>query len=121
MSKKPARLQLSRRKGFNLQALSKAANGREAVNVARPGAWGNPFIVGKHGTRLECVQMHLNLVNGLLCISIDRECIDAQRAHLHMVRNHLDQLRGKNVACWCLGEPCHGDTLLRVARRRVRE
>lgn len=38
----PIRLQLSRRKGFNLQAASRAANGLDAVNVARPSKWGNP-------------------------------------------------------------------------------
>lgn len=39
----PIRLQLSRRKGFDLQALSKSANGLPAVKVTRPGHWGNPF------------------------------------------------------------------------------
>ncbi len=33
---RPIRLQLSRQKGFNLQEISRAANGLEAVNVARP-------------------------------------------------------------------------------------
>ena len=32
---KPVRLQISRRKGFDLQALSIATNGLPAVNVAR--------------------------------------------------------------------------------------
>lgn len=121
MSKKPARLQLSRRKGFNLQALSRATNGREAVNVARPGDLGNPFIVGKHGTRAECVDMQRGLMAGYLCISIDRECIDAQRKHLRFVRNNREKMRGKNVGCWCKGKPCHGDTLLEVFNRRVRK
>ena len=48
---KPVRLQLSRRKGYSLQAATIAANGLPAVNVARPGPWGNPFRVGN--TRLE--------------------------------------------------------------------
>lgn len=39
----PVRLTLSRRKGFDLQALSQVINGLPAVNVARPGPWGNPF------------------------------------------------------------------------------
>jgi hypothetical protein len=40
---KPVRLQLSRKRGFDLQALSQATNGLPAVNVARPSRWGNPF------------------------------------------------------------------------------
>lgn len=48
---KPVRLQLSRRKGFSLQALSRETNGLEAVNVARPSKWGNPFRVGEASPR----------------------------------------------------------------------
>jgi hypothetical protein len=44
---KPLRLQLSRRKGFNLQAASRAANGLDAVNCSRPSVLGNPFVVGR--------------------------------------------------------------------------
>jgi hypothetical protein len=54
----PVRLQLSRRKGFDLQAASCATNGLDAVVVARPTKWGNPFVVGKDGTRAECVELN---------------------------------------------------------------
>lgn len=40
---KPVRIQLSRKKGFNLQAHSLSVNGLPAVNCARPGPYGNPF------------------------------------------------------------------------------
>jgi hypothetical protein len=43
MSARPVRLQLSRRKGFDLQALSHEINGLDAIVVSRPGKWGNPF------------------------------------------------------------------------------
>lgn len=49
MTDRPVRLQLSRKKGFRLQEASRALNGLEAVNVARPSRWGNPFKVGKAG------------------------------------------------------------------------
>jgi hypothetical protein len=39
----PVRLRLSRAKGFDLQATSRALNGLPAKSVARPGPWGNPF------------------------------------------------------------------------------
>jgi hypothetical protein len=51
----PLRLTLSRRKGFNLQAASHAANGLPATTVVRPGRWGNPFVIGRDGTQAECV------------------------------------------------------------------
>lgn len=32
----------------------------------------------------------------------------------------LEQLRGRNLACWCkLDEPCHADVLLRLANEGV--
>ncbi len=43
METRPVRLQLSRKKGFDLQALSLATNGLECAVVARPVRWGNPF------------------------------------------------------------------------------
>jgi hypothetical protein len=42
----PVRLQLSRRNGFSLKAHSRAVNGLDAINVARPSFYGNPFVVG---------------------------------------------------------------------------
>lgn len=33
-------------------------------------------------------------------------------------REILDELRGKNLACWCkAGEPCHADVLLELANQ----
>lgn len=112
----PVRLQLSRRKGFNLQAESKAANGRDAVNVARPGKWGNPFVTGKHGTRTECVDLFAKMLAGYYCIT-EGPGVDAQREYVAMARASLRELKGKNLACWCSGPPCHADVLLEAARQ----
>ena len=52
---RPVRIQLSRRKGFKMQTLSRKFNGLDAVKVSRPGRWGNPFVVStrlKPGTRI---------------------------------------------------------------------
>lgn len=54
----PVRLTLSRRKGFRLQAASRAINGLAAVTVARPGRWGNPFVIGRDGNQAECVAQY---------------------------------------------------------------
>jgi hypothetical protein len=113
--KKPVRLKLSRRKGFDLQTESWAANGLEVVNVARPGKWGNPFIVGQHGTRAECVDLFTKMLAGYICLT-EGPVVDAQRNYLRMAYADLGELQGKNLACWCAGEPCHGD---RSEERRV--
>jgi hypothetical protein len=113
---RPVRLQLSRRKGFNLQTHSRAYNGLEAVNVARPGKWGNPFIVGQHGKRDYCVALFIHMFEGLLCISVDHECVEAQKAYPKTERM-FKELKGKNLACWCHAGPCHADVLLELANK----
>ena len=116
MSDRTVRMRLSRAKGFDLHAASRALNGRPAVNVARPGPWGNPFVVGKHGTRADCVYLFKGMLAGFVWVSVDQETADAQIAYLKHADASLEQLRGKNLACWCTIEgPCHADALLELA------
>ena len=44
---KPVRLQFSLKKGFDLQAHSRAVNGLDAVRVDVTGRWSNPFKIGR--------------------------------------------------------------------------
>jgi hypothetical protein len=121
----PIRLQLSRRKGFDLQALSRATNGFEAINVARPSKWGNPFVVHHPGSTFE-KPMTAKMAVANFRAMIEKECgwfsaplpwpkgkIPAQFTTVEDVKR---ELRGKNLACWCKpGEPCHADVLLEIA------
>lgn len=117
---RPARLRLSRARGFDLQAASRALNGLDAVVVARPTAWGNPFVVGRDGTRAECVRLHRILMGGFECLT-SKATLDQQDAALQHIRTHIGDLRGKNLACWCsLDGPCHADTLLEAANKPSR-
>ncbi|RVI02590.1 DUF4326 domain-containing protein [Sinorhizobium meliloti] len=114
---KPARLQLSRRKGFDLQAHSESINGLEVVHVGRPGPWGNPFVVGKHGDAAYCVDLYKALLAGLLRVGADPDTKALERTRRFVAEN-VDELRGKNLACWCRpGAPCHADVLIAVANR----
>lgn len=102
---KPQRIQLSRRKGFNLQATSQALNGLPAVKCARPGKWGNPFKVGE-------VSEFGDVPDAETAVMFYRAWVDKglQRAAM------FADLRGKNLACFCkLEDPCHCDVLLEVA------
>lgn len=113
---KPVRLQLSRAKGFNLQAASLAANGVRAVNVGRPSRFGNPFVVGRDGTRAECVELYRWLASGALCLTCKVEISAQRRARSHVVLAlKIGELRGLNLACWCRAAPCHADVLLELA------
>jgi hypothetical protein len=83
----------------------------DAVIVARPSKWGNPFIVGtpENGgniTREEAVRSFRRaLLEGRLQFG---------------KRQVMANLRGKDLACWCdLSEPCHADVLLELANRET--
>lgn len=100
--KKPARLQLSRRKGFNIQIVSKRLNGLPAVVVARPARWSNPWRIGSRE-------------RGKV---IDRsEALERYRTYIRGKHDEIRrELKGKNLACWCgLDVACHAEFLLEIA------
>jgi hypothetical protein len=114
---RPVRLQLSRAKGFNLKALSKATNGLDVVNVARPSIWGNPFKVGRLvacscRSAGEC--SHNTFIRETAAEAVtDYRALPRSEKRRTAIRKAL---RGKNLACWCKpGEPCHADVLLELA------
>ena len=112
---KPARIVLSRRAGFDLQAVSQALNGLSAQSVARPGSWGNPFTIAevmaetgldKDAAQAEAVARHGRWIRGEIDAGRPPPAREKIRA----------ELGGRNLACWCrAGSPCHVDTLLQLA------
>lgn len=125
----PVRIQLSRAKGFNLQRVSLALNGLNAVNVARPGKWGNPFVVNHPGSVLEqpmyaalavqSFKVLLEKAGGWSSIPLPwpKGKIPAQFTTVEDVRR---ELRGKNLACFCkLDQPCHGDVLIELSNKPI--
>lgn len=102
----PARIQLRRSKGCRMPP--------NTVKVDRSTKFGNPFVVGVHGTNAYCVRLYEILMSGHLCLSTDNQH-EQTRSHKFVSRNH-HVLRGKNLACWCrIGTPCHADVLLKIA------
>ena len=70
------------------------------VYVGRPSVYGNPFVIGKDGTR--------------------DEVIDKYRAHILsapkvLVPHIKATLKGKVLACWCAPKSCHADVLAEIA------
>lgn len=106
----PHRIQLSRAKGWKMPA--------DTVKVDRSTRWGNPFIVGKHGTTAECVGLFEKLAHGYVCMSKGLDLARSQSDFLKAWSESRRELRGKNLACWCaLDKPCHADVLLRLANQ----
>jgi hypothetical protein len=68
------------------------------VYIGRPSKWGNPFSIGKDGTRDEVIAKYLEYV-------LNNDELMAE----------LPELKGKRLGCWCAPLACHGDILAELA------
>ena len=113
---KPVRLQLSRKKGFDLQAHSLSVNGLPAVNVARPTKWGNPWRVGMR----RCSGRGENysevpVIDNARAVMFFSDMLALPKRN-YPSNDEIAELTGKNLACWCKpGDACHADVLLDLA------
>lgn len=67
------------------------------VYIGRPSKWGNPFVIGKDGSRENVIELY-------------RDWIFRQTELL----NSLDEIRDKILGCWCAPKHCHGDVLVEL-------
>jgi uncharacterized protein DUF4326 len=72
--------------------------GKHDVYIGRPSKWGNPFAIGKDGTREQVIEKY-------------RQWLMTQPALLAA----LPELTGKTLGCWCAPHVCHGDVLAELA------
>ncbi|MEP7239602.1 MAG: DUF4326 domain-containing protein [Devosia sp.] len=119
---KPRRLQLSRRAGFDLQAISRALNGLPAKRVTRPGPWGNPFSIADTAKRYGLDPVAAQAKAVALCAQWLGGSLDPGLSpHPPPTREEIRSgLAGHNLACWCKpGTPCHADVLIDIANGRA--
>ena len=110
----PVRLRLSRARGFDLQAFSRATNGLPATVVARPSRWGNPYRIAPAYSDALCT---LPEITPELAVSLFRDRWRDMLETWPSARERIGLLRGRNLACWCAaGAPCHADVLLELAK-----
>lgn len=64
------------------------------VYIGRGSKWGNPFIIGIAGSRMQVINMYKSYIQGRPELMAD-----------------LHELRGKRLGCYCSPLPCHGDVL----------
>jgi hypothetical protein len=70
------------------------------VYIGRPGPYGNPFEIGKDGTREEVVEKYA-------------EWVLTQPELLATIKT---ELKNKTLGCWCAPKLCHGDILVELAQ-----
>ena len=70
-------------------------------NGMKASVWGNPFVLGRDGTREEIMVKYRAWLLG------NEELL-----------TRLPELKGKVLGCWCAPLACHGDILSEMANRR---
>jgi len=85
-----------------LEVLNRRVSGipKGAVYVGRPTKWGNPFTIGKDGDRDAVITAYM------AWFSLNVK-----------LQSCLDELKGKDLVCWCAPLPCHADVLLELANQ----
>jgi Domain of unknown function (DUF4326) len=71
---------------------------RGGSHLCRPSKWGNPFVIGRRATREEVIAKY-------------RAWIVSQPALMAA----LNELRGKDLVCWCAPQRCHAEVLIELA------
>jgi len=72
------------------------------VYIGRGSIWGNPFTIGKEGTREEVIQKYLDWI-----------------MKKPKLLEQLETLKGKRLGCWCAPKLCHGDVLVALIEERI--
>lgn len=86
----------------------------DAVIVARPSRWGNPFPVGSHYMSPRFGDQVRTAADAVR--DYRRWITRDQRVDAILARESLHLLAGRDLACWCpLDQPCHADVLLELA------
>ena len=68
------------------------------VYIGRGSKWGNPFRIGRDGDRAAVIAKY-----------------ERWLADQHHLLRALDELRGRDLVCFCAPRACHGDLLLQLA------
>lgn len=71
------------------------------IYIGRGSKWGNPFIIGKDGSRKEVIKKYENyLLNN------------------NKLLEQIDELNDKILGCFCKPLPCHGDVLIKLLKEK---
>ena len=115
----PVRIQRRRAKGWKMP--------ENTVSVTRPGKYGNPFKVGMpivdcafivvKNAKLTESEQKGGIVTPEIAVRFYEIWLQ-KHIGSHVMQATLENLRGKNLACFCpLNQPCHADVLLKIANQ----
>lgn len=65
--------------------------------------WANPYKIGKDGTRAEVLEKYRKYIT----------------SKIESGEVKLNELKGKNLGCWCHPDGCHGDILVSLYKQII--
>jgi hypothetical protein len=71
------------------------------VYIGRGSKWGNPFVIGKDGDRNQVIEMY-------------KKYFDSNDE----LKKDIEELRNKNLVCYCSPKKCHGEVLIEEIMKR---
>jgi hypothetical protein len=71
------------------------------IFIGRGSKWGNPYRIGKDGTREQVIEKYEDYI----------------RKKPEMMAD-LPKLVGENLGCYCYPKKCHGDVLVKLIKER---
>lgn len=74
------------------------------VYIGRGSIWGNPFTIGKDGSREDVITKYI-------------DWLLKQKDLLQKI----PALRGKRLGCWCKPKDCHGDVLIQCIELQIEQ
>ena len=74
------------------------------VYVGRPTQWGNPFVIGRDGSREDVIL-----------------CYEWWLERRPWLIEELAALNPKRLVCWCAPDACHADVLAKALERSQKE
>lgn len=75
----------------------------DAIYVGRPTKFGNPFMIGVHGSRDKVVELYRDWI------------FEDTPEKAELRRSVKAELRGHDLVCWCAPQKCHAEVLLNLA------
>jgi len=70
------------------------------VYIGRPSKWGNPYVIGRDGSREDVIRKYKSYLTG------NRKLM-----------SEIGELKGKTLGCYCHPKACHGDVLVELANQ----
>ena len=75
-----------------------------------PNHFGNPFQIGKDGSRQEVIRKFREWINGIAYQNVEPE-------RRQWILQNLHLLEGKKLGCYCKPQSCHGDVYVEILDR----